>query len=282
MSAKVLDYMSGLFENSVFNKIKLGDISLNRIGLGTNRVTNTPDVQMFLQAAVDIGINFIDTAHVYSGGDSEVTIGDALSPFKDSLVVATKGGMGDGGNGNNVEEFLRSNLEESLVRLKTGCITLYQIHRLDANVPMKQTMELLSKFQAGKKIKYIGLSEVSLEQLEEARRYADIVSVQNQYSLTYREHEDVLDYCTANGIIFIPWFPLRDVNGEAVLRAKLEPIAKKYQATPQILILAWLLKKSPLILPIPGTLSIDHLKNNISASGINIDDEDLQILTNWK
>jgi pyridoxine 4-dehydrogenase len=273
--------MSDLFEDSVYDKIKLGDISLNRIGLGTNRVTDTAEVQKFLQGVVEDGVNFIDTAHVYSGGDSEVTIGHALSPFKDGLVIATKGGMGNGGTGNNSEEFLRSNLDESLTRLKTDCITLYQIHRLDKSVSIKQTMELLKSFQAENKIKHIGLSEVNLDQLEEARRYADIASVQNQYSLTFRKHEDVLDYCTKNEIIFIPWFPLRDVNGDPDLQSKLEPIAQRYQTTPQILILAWLLKRSPLMLPIPGTLSTEHMRNNISSTSIEINDDDLQLLNSW-
>jgi pyridoxine 4-dehydrogenase len=142
-------------------------------------------------------------------------------------------------------------------------------------------MELLKSFQAENKIKHIGLSEVNLDQLEEARRYADIASVQNQYSLTFRKHEDVLDYCTKNEIIFIPWFPLRDVNGDPDLQSKLEPIAQRYQTTPQILILAWLLKRSPLMLPIPGTLSTEHMRNNISSTSIEINDDDLQLLNSW-
>jgi pyridoxine 4-dehydrogenase len=274
--------MSNLFSKSGVSQVYLGDTPLNRIGLGTNRVTDTPDAQQFLRQAVEDGINFIDTAHAYSGGDSETTIGNALAPFNDDLVVATKGGMKQGGGGgDNSEAYLRSNLEDSLKRLKTDCITLYQIHRLDENVPIKQTMELLNQFKNEGKIKYIGLSEVSLEQLKEAEAFTEISSVQNQYSLTYRVHDDVLDYCTEQNIIFIPWFPLRDVNGDFQLQSALEPIAKQYNISPQQLILAWLLKRSAFMLPIPGTLSTDHLRSNIASTYIDLLEDDFERLTNW-
>jgi pyridoxine 4-dehydrogenase len=273
--------MDNLFKDNKVSQLKLGDLSINRIGLGTNRVSNKPEVKQFLSQAVEAGINFIDTAYVYSGGDSETTIGEALAPYKDGVVIATKGGMGEGGTGNNSENFLRSNLDKSLKRLKTDCITLYQIHRLDSNIPIAQTMELLKGFQTEGKIKHIGLSEISVEQLESARRHVEIVSVQNQYSLTYRKHEDVLDYCTANGIAFIPWFPLRDVNGDPELQSKLKPIADKYGINAQQLILAWLLGKSPAMLPIPGTLSLEHLKDNIASTHVALDAEVADQLSSW-
>lgn len=251
--------------------LKLGDVTVNRIGLGTNRLTDTGENRQFLKQAVAAGVNFIDTAYRYSGGASETTIGNTLSPFPDNMIVATKGGMDS-----NQPEFLRTNLETSLQRLKTDCVTLYQLHRVDEGVPFGQTIELLKSFQDEGKVKHIGLSEVSVEQLKAAQQHAEITSVQNQYSLTYRKYDDVLDYCTRNGIVFIPWFPLRDVNGEPALQAKLQPIADKYQANPQQLVLAWLLKKSSQMLPIPGTLSIDHLRDNLAAGKINLSDEDFE------
>jgi len=269
--------MDNLFQNSVVGQIKIGSVSVNRIGLGTNRVSDTPEVRKFLSQAVEGGVNFIDTAHTYSGGSSETTIGNDLAPFADNLVVATKGGMASGG-GDNSESFLRSNLEDSLKRLQTDRVTLYQIHRIDPNVPIRQTMELLKTFQAEGKIEHIGLSEVSLEQLEEARQHAEITSVQNQYSLSFREHEDVLEYATKNSIIFIPWFPLRDVNGQPDLQAKVQPVADKYGVNAQQIVLAWLLKKSPMMLPIPGTLSIEHLRDNILATTVKLDDADYYLL----
>jgi pyridoxine 4-dehydrogenase len=262
-----------LFDGSLAGQVQVGGVSVNRIGLGTNRVTDTPEIRQFLQQAVRSGVNFIDTAHIYSGGDSETGIGNALAPFPPGLVVATKGGMQNGG-GTNREQFLRANLEESLQKLKTDRITLYQLHRVDDEVPIGQTMELFKKFQAEGKIEHVGLSEVTVEQLEEARQHVEIVSVQNQYSLSYRTYDDVLDYCTRHGIIFIPWFPLRDVNSEPDLQARLQPFADKYNVNPQQIALAWLLKKSPVMLPIPGTLSFDHLKENVKAAFIELSDED--------
>lgn len=266
--------MTDLFSDSAAGQVDIGGVKVNRIGLGTNRVTDNPATREFLKFAVSSGVNFIDTAHVYAGGGSETTIGNSLAPFTPGLIVATKGGMGDGSTGNNSEEFLRENLETSLNRLQTQQIYLYQIHRVDPEIPIANTIELLKTFQAEGKIKHIGLSEVNVGQIEEAMRYTPIASVQNQYSLTYREYDDVLDYCTQNGIVFIPWFPLRDVNGDSSLQAKLRPIADKYSSNIQQIVLAWLLKKSPVMLPIPGTLSKDHLRDNIAASLMQLSDED--------
>lgn len=222
-------------EAAAARQLKIGGVHINRIGLGTNRLTDTPEDREFLQYAVEQGVNFIDTAHLYTGGQSEITIGNTLAPFPADLLVATKGGM-DTSPHYNSEEFLRANLEQSLRSLKTDRIKLYQLHRLDPAVPLQGTLNVLSNFQNEGKIEYIGLSEVSLEQLQEARKYANIISVQNQYSLTYRKHEAVLDYCMENGIIFIPWFPLRDVNSDTALQARLQPIADKYQVNIQQLV----------------------------------------------
>jgi len=258
--------------------VKIGDVEINPIGLGTNRQTDTPDNREFLQFAVKQGVNFIDTAHLYTGGQSEITIGNALAPYDENLVIATKGGYDDVPDYNS-EEYLRANLEQSLHSLKTDRIKLYQLHRVDSNRPLSQTLNVLSKFRDGGIIDHIGLSEVTVEQIKEAQKHVEILSVQNQYSLTFRKHEVVLDYCTANGIIFIPWFPLRDINGDPAVQAKLKPIADKYDATPQQLVLAWLLKRSPMMLPIPGTLSKQHLLNNLAAANISLSDEDYEQIT---
>jgi pyridoxine 4-dehydrogenase len=263
------------------NQINIGELTVNRIGLGTNRLTDTPENRELLRYTVTSGVNFIDSAYVYTGGASETTIGDTLAPYPDDLVVATKGGMippsSMNSPGNNSEAFLRSNLEESMRRLKTDSITLYQLHRVDPDVPLSQTMGLLKQFQTEGKIRYIGLSEVRVEQLTEARKYAEVVSVQNHYSLTERQHDAVVDYCTANNIVFIPFFPLRGVN-DAQNHA-LQTIGDKYQVNSQQIALAWLLERSPMMLPIPGTLSKQHLQENVNVFKIQLSDEDYARLT---
>jgi pyridoxine 4-dehydrogenase len=257
--------------------IHLGNIEVNRIGLGTNRVTDTEDAHQLLRDAVSLGINFIDTAYRYAGGASEVSIGNALSPYRDGLVIATKGGLGEGAS----PDVLRRELEESLGRLKTDHITLYQLHRVDPKVPIEVSVGALKQFQDEGKIGYIGLSEVTVEELNAAQSVAEIVSVQNQYNVITRQHEALVDYCTDHHIIFIPWFPLGGLRGDAArVDAKLEALAKKYQASPQQIAIAWLLMRSPMILPIPGTLSLDHLKANLAAASISLSAEDYQWLTN--
>jgi pyridoxine 4-dehydrogenase len=270
--------MDNLFAKSLYEPINLGSIKVNRMGLGTNRITDANTAHELLKYAVNSGVNFIDTAYVYSSGDSETTIGNVLSPYPDNLVIATKGGMGESRSGDNSEEKLISDLETSLKRLKTDCIDLYQIHRLDPNVPIKNTMELLKSFQDEGKIKHIGWSETNLDQLKEAMKYGQVTSVQNQFSLTFREHEDVLEFCDQNNIIFIPWFPLRDVNGSPELAKKLDSYADKYGYSVQQIVLAWMLKKSHNMLPIPGTLSIDHLKGNVAATYIDLSEEDYKAI----
>jgi pyridoxine 4-dehydrogenase len=274
--------MGNLFLKSIYETIDIGGIKVNRIGIGTNRITDSDTAHKLLKYAVASGVNFIDTAHVYSGGDSETTIGKILSPYPENLIVATKGGMGEGGKGNNSEGFLKSNLETSLKRLKTDRVDLYQIHRPDPNVPIKDTMELLNSFQDEGKIKHIGWSEVSLEQLKEAMTYGEVVSVQNQFSLTFREHEAVLEFCSKNNIVFIPWFPLRDINDNPELAHRLDSYVKKYGYSAQQIILAWMLKKSPMMLPIPGTLSTEHLAGNIASGYIELSDKDFKAIDSIK
>jgi pyridoxine 4-dehydrogenase len=255
--------------------IQIGDFTVARLGLGTNRIHDTPDGHALLKKAVEFGINFIDTAHTYAGGESEAAIGNALTPYAEGLVIATKGGMGNGAK----PAQLRAELEQSLKRLKTDCITLYQLHRVDPNTPLTETMQALKQFQEEGLIKHIGLSEVSVEQLEEALTVAPVVSVQNEYNVVVRHYEALVDYCTDNGIVFIPWFPLGGLSGGTVnVEAKLKELAVKYDATVQQLALAWLLKRSPMILPIPGTTSIEHLQDNLKATDITLSDEDYRSL----
>jgi pyridoxine 4-dehydrogenase len=255
--------------------ITFGDITVNRLGLGTNRIYDNEDGHGLLKRAVELGVNFIDTAHRYAGGESEVAIGNALSPYGSGLVIATKGGMGNGAS----PEQLRSELEESLRRLKTKQIDLYQLHRVDPATPLATTMSALKQFRDEGLIRHIGLSEVSVAQLEEALAIVPVVSVQNEYNVAVRKHEDLVDYCTAHSIAFIPWFPLGGLAGDtAKVEAAAAEMAKKYEATPQQIALAWLLKRSPMILPIPGTTSPDHLEDNLKAALLDLSDEDYRAL----
>jgi len=259
---------------NIMNKtIKLGTYTVNRIGLGTNRLRESSETRNLLKRAVELGINFIDTANIYQSGQSEQTIGSVLSPYPEDLVIATKGGMVSGSEANNEPEYLRKCLNESLKRLKTGCVPLYHIHRLSPKTPIKVTMGFLNEMKKKGKIKYIGISEVTIAQIEEARKTGEVNSVQNNYSLAERKHDDVVDYCEGNNIVFIPFFPLRINDAK-----KAERIAKKYNATVSQISLAWLLKRSKVMLPIPGTLSVDHLEENFKSLDIELTGEDFEAL----
>jgi pyridoxine 4-dehydrogenase len=255
--------------------ITFGDLMVNRLGLGTNRIYDNEQGYTLLRRAVELGVNFIDTAHRYAGGESEAAIGNTLAPYGNGLIIATKGGMG---NGASLEQ-LRSELEESLRRLQTDHIELYQLHRVDPEVPLAETMQALKKFQDEGLIRHIGLSEVSVEQLEEALSVAPVVSVQNEYNVANRKYEDLVDYCTGHNIAFIPWFPLGGLAGDTVKVEKVvAEVAKKYDASSQQIALAWLLKRSPMMLPIPGTTSPEHLEDNLKAATIELSDADYQAL----
>jgi aryl-alcohol dehydrogenase-like predicted oxidoreductase len=242
----------------------LGEYRLNRIGLGTNRLTDTAENRAFLRAAVDAGVGLIDTAHVYAGGESERTIGAALAPFPDDLVVATKGGYGQGR-----PEQVRVELEESFERLRTDPISLYYVHRVDPGVPLEETLSVLKEHHDAGRIRNVGLSNVSVEQIQRAQHVVPIDAVQNEYNLSERNHDEVVDFCENQQIVFVPFFPLR---GDAP--ATLDEIAGRYDATPQQVTLAWLLKRSPSMAPIPGTLSLEHLKQNLAALDLELSDED--------
>jgi pyridoxine 4-dehydrogenase len=251
---------------SVPRTVDIGDYRVTRIGVGTNRLTDTPANRDFLVQAVEAGVNFIDTAHLYSGGDSERTIGAALAPFPDDLVVATKGGYERGGGR---PERLRAEVEESFEALRTDTIPLYYLHRVHPDVPIEESLGVLREYRDAGRIRNVGVSNVSVDQIERARTVVPIAAVQNHYSVSQRQHEDEVDYCDQENIAFVPYFPLRGVDG-----APLEEIASRYDANREQIALAWLLKRSPQITPIPGTLSSDHLRSNLAAFDTELSDED--------
>jgi pyridoxine 4-dehydrogenase len=251
-------------------KLKLGDTEVNRIGLGTNRLTETSEHVALVREAVAAGVNLIDTAHTYAGGESEETIGAAFSPVPEGCVVATKGGYTPG---TGRPEVLRGQIEESLRRLRTDTIALYYLHRVDPETPLEASLGAIREYRDSGKIRHVGLSQVGIEQIERARRVLPIAAVQNHYNLSERTSEDVLDYCAREDIVFVPYFPLRGDGGPA-----LTEIAERRGATPAQITLAWLLRRSPAMLPIPGTLSLEHVKENLGALEIELTDDEFQAL----
>jgi pyridoxine 4-dehydrogenase len=243
--------------------VKVGDVDVGRIGLGTNRLTHTRENVAFIKAAADAGVQMIDTAHLYTGGQSEQTIGEALSPAPDGCVVATKGGFGGAGRGR--PEVLREEIEESLRRLRTDTISLYYLHRVDPQTPIEESLAAIKEDQDRGRIRHIGISEVGVEQIERARKVVTVVAVQNQYNLAERKYDSVVDYCEREGIAFVPFYPLRAGRSAAV-----DEIARRHHATPSQVMLAWLLHRSPVMLPIPGTLSLEHMKENLGALKIQL------------
>jgi pyridoxine 4-dehydrogenase len=256
-----------------------GDLIVHRIGLGTNRIRENEESRVLLLGAVERGIDFIDTADYYGGYESERMIGKTLAPYPKGLIIATKGGMVPSDNTwNGTAEYLEKALEGSLERLKLTQIDLYQLHRVDPRTPLSVTITFLKEMKDAGKIRHIGLSEVTVAQIEEARSIVEIVSVQNQYNIITRKYEDVVDYCDANKIAFLPWFPLGHgrVNLEDERMVKL---ASNRSATVQQIALAWLLKRSPMMLPIPGTLSLKHLDENLQALNFELSDEEFAYLS---
>jgi aryl-alcohol dehydrogenase-like predicted oxidoreductase len=248
--------------------VALGDREITRIGLGTNRLTDTVEDRSFLEAAVESGVNFIDTAHLYTGGESETVIGSVLAPLGEDVVVATKGGYRSGGG----IEGLRSELEQSFERLRTDTIDLYYLHRVHPEIPIEESMGLLREYLDAGRIDHIGVSEVSVEQIQRAQAIVPISAVQNEYSVSERSNEEVVDHCAAENILFVPFYPLRgDSPGVA-------DVAKRHGATESQIKLAWLLRRSPTMAPIPGTRSLDHLKENLAALEIDLSSEDLDAL----
>jgi aryl-alcohol dehydrogenase-like predicted oxidoreductase len=246
----------------------LAGVEVPRIGLGTNRLSHTPEHVGFVQGAVAAGVRVIDTAHTYAGGKSEATIGSALAPLPADVVVATKGGWDDGR-----PETIAAEIDESLRRLRTDSIALYYLHRLDPKVPLEESLGAIRDGRDAGKIRDVGVSNVSVEEVEQARQVVPVAAVQNHFSVSERKHEDVLDYCAREGIVFVPYFPLRGVGGRA-----LEGLAERHAATVEQVALAWLLARAAVTLPIPGTLSGEHLKVNLEALELELPAAELQAL----
>ena len=248
--------------------VTLGGTPLARIGLGTNRLTNTPENIAFVRDAVAAGIGLIDTAHTYTRGESEQAIGAALSSSPDGCLVATKGGYRSGR-----PEVLSAEIDESLRRLRTDSIDLYYLHKPDPEIPLEESLGVIKQYRDRGAIQHVGVSNMSVEQIERAREVLPVAAAQNHYNLSERTSGEVVDYCAANDIVFVPYFPLRAEGGPPVAE-----IAKRHGATPAQIALAWLLRRSPVTLPIPGTLSPEHLKENVAAGEIELTDEEFEAL----
>ena len=249
--------------------LELAGTEVLRIGLGANRLT--PDHAAFARDALGAGVQHVDTAHVYQRGGSETALGEAGAAAAPDVVLATKGGMGEGGGR---PELLREQIEESLSRLRTQSIPLYYLHRVSPDVPFAETIGALAELRAEGKLRHVGLSQVGIDLIEQARAIVPVAAVQNHYNLAERGWEDVVDHCEANGIVFVPFYPLRDIGSGPV-----EEIAGRHGATPPQVALAWLLRRSPAMLPIPGTLSVDHLKENLAALELELSDEEFAALS---
>jgi pyridoxine 4-dehydrogenase len=269
---------------------KIGDLEVNRMGYGGMQLTGkgvwgeVPDREngiKVLQKAVELGVNFIDTADSYGPHTNEKLIADALYPYKKGLVIATKSGLvrpgPDQWEPNGDPGHIREGIEGSLKHLKLDQIPLWQLHRIDPKVPVGETLQPVIKAVEEGKIKYIGLSEVDVDQIKQVEKILPVVSVQNRYNLGDRKWEEVVDYTASKGMAFIPWFPL--ASGPDKMTGKVEAVAKEHGATTAQVALAWLLKRSENILLIPGTKSIDHLQENLKATNIELTDEEFQSLS---
>jgi len=267
-----------------------GDLEVNRLGYGAMRLTgqgiwgepkDPGEAKRVLQRAVELGVNFIDTADSYGPVVSERLIGEALSPFSKGLVVATKAGFTRQGPDQWIPlgrpEYLVQQVEMSLRWLKTDVIDLWQLHRIDPKVPVEESLGAITRLQSQGKIRHVGLSEVKPKEIDQARKVIEIVSVQNQYNVGDRRHEDVLQYCEKYHLAFIPWFPVA-AGRLARPGGKLDEVAKRHGSTVSQLSLAWLLHRSPVTLPIPGTSSVAHLEENLKAAEIALSAEDMKAI----
>ncbi len=263
-----------------------GSLPVHRLGFGAMRLTgdgvwgpprDRQESLAVLRRAIDLGVNLIDTAESYGPHVSEQLIAEALHPYPKDLVIATKGGLDRPGPGkwepDGRPERLREELEGSLKRLRLDCIELWQLHRIDPKVPEEDQFGAIAKFCSEGKIRFAGLSEVNVEQIERARKFFDVASVQNRYNIADREWESVVEYCECENIGFIPWFPLQ-TGKLAAHGGALAQIARRRKATQSQIALAWLLKRSPVILPIPGTSKVKHLEENMGAAAIELTDEE--------
>ncbi|MGA2537848.1 MAG: aldo/keto reductase [Terracidiphilus sp.] len=268
-----------------------GDLIVNRLGYGTMRLVGDgawgePDdpgaARRVLRRAVELGVNLIDTADAYGPEIAERLIAEALHPYEPHLVIATKGGITRQGPAKTEyvgrAGYLIQCVEMSLRRLKLERIDLYQLHRIDPRTPLEESLGALKRMQEQGKIRHIGLSEVTPAEIEEARKIVQVVTVQNRYSLADRRHEETLKYCEQQGIGFMPWYPmaggkmLKPEHPQAQIMAR---IAAAHQATPAQISIAWLLQRSPVMLPIPGTSKVAHLEKNVAAAGLKLTVEEV-------
>jgi aryl-alcohol dehydrogenase-like predicted oxidoreductase len=267
-----------------------GDLQVDRLGYGAMQITgpgvwgdpkDPAGAVRVLRRAYELGVTFIDTADSYGPFVSELLIREALHPYADDLVIATKGGLTRSGPGDwrpvGRPEYLRQQCELSLRHLGLDCIPLYQLHRIDPQVPLADQLGELALLKQEGKIRHIGLSEVTVEEIEAARKITPIVSVQNLYNLADRSAEAVLDHCERNDLAFIPWFPIATGN-LARPGGPLDAISTEHGATPAQLALAWLLRRSPVMLPIPGTSSVAHLEENVAAAEVRLTDDEYAAL----
>ncbi len=265
-----------------------GDLTVRRLGYGAMRITgqgiwgepaDREGAIDVLRRAVELGVNLIDTADSYGPAVSEELIAEALHPYPEDLAIATKGGLTRPGPGrwdaDCRPERLKRCCEESLKRLKVDTIDLYQLHTIDPKVPYAESVGALAELRDEGKVRHVGISNVGVAQLEEAQRIVQVVSVQNRYSMSARDSEQVLEACARDGLGFIPWFPL---NAGSVDGGPVEEIARAHEATPMQVALAWLLQHSPVMVPIPGTSSAAHLEENVAAASLTLSADELEQL----
>lgn len=266
------------------------DMEVNRLGFGAMRITgdgiwgepkDREAAKTVVRRAVELGVNFIDTADAYGPAVSEPIIGEALAPYSQGVIVATKGGLVRTGPNQwqplGRPEYLTQQVELSLRWLKVERIDLWQLHRIDPKVPVEDSLGAIKRLQESGKIRHVGLSEVSVAEIERARKIIDVVSVQNEYNVITRKSEEVLNYCEAHNLGFIPWFPV--ASGKlAQPGSKIDAIAKKNGATVAQVSIAWLLHRSPVMLPIPGTSSIEHLVENMKSQSLSLSDDEFATL----
>jgi pyridoxine 4-dehydrogenase len=241
---------------------RLAGVEVPRVGLGTNRLTTAPEHVEFVREAVAEGVRHIDTAHLYSGGESERAIGEALAGVGEDVVVATKGGYRPG---EGRPDALAAQIEQSLRSLRTEQIALYYLHRVDPETPLEESLGAIKAYVDRGAIRDVGICEVSVEQVERARRIVPIAAVQNRYNVSDRGHDGVVDHCEREGIPFVAFFPLRGQGDPGVA-----PAARRLGVGENAVKLAWLLQRSPVVLPIPGTLSIEHLRENLATLDLDL------------
>jgi pyridoxine 4-dehydrogenase len=267
-----------------------GDLTVNRLGYGAMRITgdgiwgdpkDPAECKRVLKRLLDLNVNFIDTADAYGPEVSENLIAEALHPYPKNMIIATKGGLTR--QGPNLwapvgrAEYLRQGVEMSLRRLKVERIDLYQLHRFDPKVPVEESLGELKKMQEEGKIRHIGISETTVADIKRAQKIVTVVSVQNKYNITDRAYEDVVDYCDKNKIVFIPWFPLA-AGGLTKPGGVLDKIAQAHNATTSQVAIAWLLRRSPVMLPIPGTSKVKHLEENVATAELKLSEAEWQSL----